>query len=119
MDVTEVDERDSGWEDCAPRFRVYFQTPPASGGAVATYDLTGVDVAQAIAWAQSKAGPETCYSIALVREVSDHDPNGGRGLVWLLGADPSGVPDDPGGAAYERMVKRIATPIEVPAFDRP
>ncbi|MGH3454963.1 MAG: hypothetical protein ACRDP2_11140, partial [Nocardioidaceae bacterium] len=57
MQVTQVDERDSGWEDDAPRFRVYLHGSgeTSTAGWTDTYDITGADVLQAIDWAQRQA----------------------------------------------------------------
>jgi hypothetical protein len=53
MQVLQVDERDSGWEDPDPRFRVYLHGSGATstGGWTDTYDITGADVLQVIDWA--------------------------------------------------------------------
>ena len=46
MQVIQVEERDSGWEDLDPRFRVYLHGSSATstGGWTDTYDITGADV---------------------------------------------------------------------------
>src|SRR3546814_8029806 len=50
-----------------------------------TWDLSGVDVLDAIRWAQDQAGDEGLYALALVRDEPESDPS--RGLVWLVGMD--------------------------------
>ena len=88
MSVVPVDERDSGWED-QPRFRVYVHGGTVldghdwTGGATATYDVTGADVLQVVDWAQRRATNGATYAIALV--VDDRQDR--RGLVCLLGID--------------------------------
>jgi hypothetical protein len=46
MQVIQVDERDSGWEDPDPRFRVYLHGSSATStaGWTDTYDITVADV---------------------------------------------------------------------------
>ena len=50
MQVIQVDERDSGWEDPDPRFRVYLHGSGATStaGWTDTYDITGADALQVI-----------------------------------------------------------------------
>jgi hypothetical protein len=127
VEITQVDERDSSWEDHGPRFRVYLHRDPGphapAGGSTDTYDITGADVAQVIDWAQRRAGDVQTYSIALVRDDGDaerRDPDAGRGLVWLLGVDGNDVPA-PGSSeatAQQRMLHRMAEPIRIPHRDR-
>lgn len=88
--IVAVDERDSGWEDDRPRFRVDLHTGGETSalGSTATYDVTGADVLQVIDWAQRQAGEDQVYAVALVRDEPRRDPSGtGRGLVWLVGRD--------------------------------
>jgi hypothetical protein len=81
-----VDERDSSWEDSDPRFRVYLFEKAQGFYATRTYDITGADVLEAIAWAQQKLrGEEGSIAVALVG--SHHFGKPGRGLVWVLGGD--------------------------------
>lgn len=87
MRVEPVDERDSGWEDAAPRFRVYlFDPATAPSYAVETYDVTEADVLETVRWAEARAGTDRRYAVALVRDTA---PWGAaeRGLVWLAGRD--------------------------------
>lgn len=93
MKVAPVDERDSGWEDRRPRFRVYFFAGDGPGNVTWTYDVTDADVLDVLRWAQRQAGEDRMYAVALVRD--DHPPHGGapqRGLVWLVGMDANGDP---------------------------
>jgi len=57
MDVVEVDERDSSWEDPSPRFRVYLYEDRHGSGSYGTrtYDITGADVLETIQWARRAA----------------------------------------------------------------
>jgi hypothetical protein len=54
--LTGVDERDSGWEDDHPRFRVYLHGSgeTSTWGWTDTYDITGADVLQVIDWLSAK-----------------------------------------------------------------
>ena len=75
-----VDERDSLWEDDAPRFRLY--TFRGAGNAVTTLDLWDCSVEEALD-AGEQAGVDGClWSLALV-----HGTGSQRGLVWLSGYD--------------------------------
>lgn len=92
MQVEQVDERDSAWEDPRPRFRVYLHGSGegSTHGWTDTYDLTGCDMLQAIDWAQRQAGDRLTYAVALVRDDAERErrnPGCGRGLVWLVGMD--------------------------------
>lgn len=129
MEVFEVDERDSSWENDCPRFRVYLHGsgPDATHGWTSTHDLTDCDLLQALDWAQREAAGRLTYAIALVvddAELARHDPEHGRGLVWLIGRDGN---DDPGDAdtrdlrladAQRRMLARRRDPVGVPVADR-
>jgi hypothetical protein len=87
MKVTPVDERGSGWEDSAPRFRVYLFSGPGPGHTTSTFDVTEGDVLDAIRWAQLEAGNDRTFSVALVRDERQAGGNMVRGLVWLVGMD--------------------------------
>ncbi|HEX5542442.1 MAG TPA: hypothetical protein VFX60_12925 [Micromonospora sp.] len=91
MRVEEVDERDSSWEDTNPRFRVYLfeggDEATWSSWRVATYDIEGVDILEVIRWAQTQAGEERLYAVALVGEREAAPPGFRRGLTWLVGMD--------------------------------
>ena len=114
----EVDERDSCWEDGAPRFRVYLHSHPGPSSATSTFDLTGGDVLQAVDWAQSHVSPGGTYAVALVRDRRGADgPE--RGLVWLVGIDGNTDPsNDAETDALRRMAERVTTPVIVPPADR-
>ena len=125
VSIVPVDERDSGWEDHRPRFRVYLHGSGESstGGWTATYDITGADVLQVIDWAQSQAGDSRTYAVALVyddKANEESSPGSGRGLVWLVGMD--GNDHDPQNAfvvaTQERMLRRRQAPLVVPPADR-
>lgn len=125
MQVLPVDERDSGWEDPAPRFRVYLHRSGESTtlGGTATYDVTGADVLQVIDWAQRQAGDRLTYAVALVRDDGERErlnPGFGRGLVWLVGMDGNDGTDE-GTAEREvqqRMLLRRTDPVGIPETDR-
>lgn len=77
-----VDERDSQWEDDAPRFRVYVFE--GAKNAVTTTDVVGATAEQALEAARALALDDRhLWSLALVRD----DGRMGRGLVWLSGND--------------------------------
>lgn len=125
VSIVPVNERDSGWEDHRPRFRVYLHGSgeASTGGWTATYDVTGADVLQVIDWAQAQAGDIRTYAVALIyddRTKEGTSPGYGRGLVWLVGMD--GNDHDPDGAgvvgAQERMLKRRSAPVAIPVGDR-
>lgn len=93
---TPVDERDSNWEDRQPTFRIYIQsaTDTNTSASTATYDLTGVNVIEAIEWARRNSSFTDSYAVALVYDDAYRDqlnPGCGRGLVWLLGHDANDV----------------------------
>jgi hypothetical protein len=124
VQIVQVDERNSGWEDPRPRFRVYLHGSGAdsTSGWTDTYDVTGADVLQTIEWAQRQAGGTLTYAVALVyddRAAEQLNPGFGRGLVWLVGADGN----DSGYDRVERdrqrrMLARRADPVLVPGADR-
>ena len=92
MRVEPVDERDSGWEDPSPRFRIHLFSGDEPGHATSTYDVIGGDVLDAIRWAQKNAGSDRMYSVALVRDEVRADGETARGLVWLVGMDANDSP---------------------------
>lgn len=123
-EISSVDERDSAWEDSAPRFRVYLHGSGESttSGSTDTYDITGADVLQVIDWAQRQAGDTLTYAVALVYDdaaLEAQNPGSGRGLVWLVGMDGN---DHPSGRreseVQRRMLARRKDPVVVPAADR-
>lgn len=112
MRVDEVDERDGSWEDHHPWFRVYlFQggDVPGHSWSVETYDVQDADVREAIDWAETQAGDDRLFAVALVgRQSEDVDPVGARrGLTWLLGLDANAAPhDDTEERAWRGMLTR-------------
>ena len=125
VNVVLVDERDSGWEDPRPRFRVYLHGSGAdtTSGWTATHDITGADVVQVIDWAQRQAGSSRTYAVALVVDDEAREqarPGDGRGLVWLIGTDGNDHdPEDPCLVeTQQRMLRRRDMPINVPVADR-
>ena len=117
MDVIEVDERDSTWEDPRPRFRVSVQHPEGDGYVTETTDLLEADVLQAVDWAQRRATEHegALWSLALVSD----DRRGLRGLTWLVGADANDPPeDDLDVDRRARMLARRSDPVVVPTPDR-
>lgn len=125
MQVRQVDERDSGWEDPNPRFRVYLHGSgkTSTGGWTDTYDITGADVLQVIDWAQRQAAHRLTYAVALVRDDKEQErinPGFGRGLVWLVGMDGNDGTGE--GSAEEevqgRMLLRRLGPVGIPETDR-
>lgn len=125
MRVTQVEERDSGWEDDRPRFRVYLHGSgeASTGGWTDTYDITGADVLQVIDWAQRQAGGRLTYAVALVHDDADEErrnPGHGRGLVWLVGMDGNAHLTDQAetAAVHRRMLARRRSPVAVPEPDK-
>ncbi len=122
IDVVRVDERDSGWEDDRPRFRVYLHGSGRSEtqGWTVTYDVLGADVLQVVDWAQRQVRDDETYAVALVRDEQDPDGRRRRGLVWLVGRDGNddGRDDVRIAAAQARMLARREAPVGVPAGDR-
>lgn len=125
MQVTQVDERDSGWEDHHPRFRVYLHgsSETTTGGWTDTYDIIGADVLQVIDWAQRQAHDRLTYAVALVRDDAEMErlnPGHGRGLVWLVGMDGNDNTDDDAEErlVQQRMLARRRIPVGVPEADK-
>jgi len=91
MEAHRVDERNSDWEDAAPRFRVYlFKRGRGENYAVTdTWDITGADVLEALRWAQDRAGQDALYALGVVRDELKfrEDAHPSRGIVWLVGMD--------------------------------
>jgi hypothetical protein len=102
MKIEPVDERDSGWEDHTPKFRVYVFDESGQRGeqdgtlgqgyATSTWDVTGADLIDVIRWAQDRAGDRGLYSVALVAD--GYETHARRGLVWLVGMDYQDTPVD-------------------------
>ncbi|MCD9152942.1 hypothetical protein [Aeromicrobium duanguangcaii] len=124
IEIAQVDERDSSWEDHHPRFRVYLHGSGESStyGWTDTYDVTGADVLQVIDWAQRQAGGLLTYAVALVSDLDSHAEKVevDRGLTWLVGIDGNDNTDrDPRGAESQlRMLARRHDPVIIPAKDR-
>lgn len=117
MDATEVDERDSTWEDHHPHFRVYVQERSGEVFTTETTDLTGGDVLQAIDWAQRRAAAHTdaVWALALV----GRDSRALRGLTWLVGMDANDPPSDDHEINLRlRMTTRANRPVGVPSRDQ-
>jgi hypothetical protein len=79
MDVTEIDPRDQTWEIDAPRYRVYFHD---SHGNSHEHEIAGVEVTEALAWAEHERRDRSFILYACV-------PHDGIGLVRLSGRDPN------------------------------
>jgi hypothetical protein len=90
--VEPVDERTGEWEDHRPRFRVYLFEPTDAARSLrtSTYDVTGAEALEVIAWAEQQAGEDGLYAVALV----SRNPRGERGLTWLQGVDANAGPGD-------------------------
>ncbi|NYH80570.1 hypothetical protein FHR84_003936 [Actinopolyspora biskrensis] len=85
-----ADERDNGWEQHQPRFRVCFFAggdAPSASWSTDTYDAAGADVLEVVQWAQDHAGSERLYAIALVDEDHTLPADQCRGSTWLVGMD--------------------------------
>ncbi len=86
MNIEEVDERDSTWEQHDSIFRVYFAR--GIDRAVTTFDVSGATFSEVREWAMGEAADGTLIAIALV----SRDARGLKGLTWLLGMDPNDQP---------------------------
>jgi hypothetical protein len=86
MDIAEVDERDSTWEQHESVFRVYF----AQGidRSITTFDVSHATFSEVRKWATETALDDTIIAIALV----GLDSRGLKGLTWLFGMDPNDHP---------------------------
>ena len=115
MKIETVDERDSGWEDHHPRFRVYVfdengqheepDRTPIQLYATGTWDITDADLLDVLRWAQDRAGERGLYSIALVAD--GYGTQEERGLVWLVGEDYQDTSlDDRSRHVQETMLRR-------------
>jgi hypothetical protein len=124
MNIQPVDERDSGWEDHDPRFRVYLfeESAPVDGPdgssrqgyTTGTWDIVDADLLEVVRWAQDQAGVRGLYSIALVADR--YGSNDERGLVWLVGEDYQDTPaDDRSHQVQARMRSRRGRAIVGPA----
>jgi hypothetical protein len=112
MDVIEVDERDSSWEDPWPRFRVYLYEDHKGSYATRTYDITGADVLEVIQWAQDNVrGEDGLIAVALVGTHYGGEER--QGLVWLLGSDDvySSEPTETERAVLDKMRARGTRPL--------
>jgi hypothetical protein len=79
MDTRGVDPRDQTWEIKHPKYRVYFHD---SKGASDEYEVEGADVAEVLAWVDTRRGNRTFVLYACV-------PRDGLGLLRLHGSDPN------------------------------
>jgi hypothetical protein len=116
MQVIQVDQRDGGWEDSDPRFRVYLHSSGETSTARLDRHLRHHQrrPAAGIDWAQRQAGGHLIYAIALVRDAADEERRNlgyGRGLVWLVGMDGNDSADDhpQERAVQQRMLSRRKT----------
>jgi hypothetical protein len=83
--VRPVDPRDTNWEVWDPRFRVYFWRSLGQGWMSREFELSGVDVVAALAWAAEHAEGQESYTVHCVVEGAAD----GAGLVRLAGEDPT------------------------------
>lgn len=123
VQIVQVDERDSNWENDSPCFRVYLHgSGETTHGWTDTYDITGADVLQVIDWAQRQAGDSLTYAVALVcddRAREQFNEGGARGLVWLVGMDGNTDAHSPKETEIlNRMLARRRHPVGVPQSDR-
>lgn len=86
MNIEEVDERDSTWEQHESVFGVYF----AKGvdRSISTFDVSKATFSEVQRWAAGEATEDTIIAIALV----GLDSRGLKGLTWLFGMDPNDHP---------------------------
>lgn len=92
MHVEPIEERTSDWEDHRPRFRVLLFEPIEGTPSfrTSTYDVTGAEALEVLAWAEDQAGDEGLYAVALVGQ----NARGEQGLTWLQGIDANSAPGD-------------------------
>lgn len=79
MDSRAVDPRDQTWEVDRPTYRVHFHDEHRASDE---HELTGADVTEVIAWAQTHRGRRGFVVYACV-------PRDGLGLLRLTGSDPN------------------------------
>jgi hypothetical protein len=93
MHVRPIDPRDTVWEIDSHSYRFYFwepQPPPQPNLPVhpvsyhsSEFEVTDVDVAEVIAWAEATASPGSTYTLYAVIDQGNE-----RGLIRLAGVDP-------------------------------
>ncbi len=106
--ITEVDERDSCWEDHSallPDLR--FDAGREGSHGTATYDIAEADVLQVNDWARRQAGVDGLCAVALIGEANDDVDamRANRDLTWLISADANDVP--PYGDAHAHLMHRM------------
>ena len=79
MNVHSVDPRDQTWGIEQPSYRVYFHT---ASGASDEYEISGADIDEILAWAETQRAERTYVVYACV-------PDDGLGLLRLVGSDPN------------------------------
>lgn len=88
MRAGEADERDSSWQQHAPRFRAFVYR--GADSAVTALDIVDASVEEALRAARDFAGGDAhLWSLALVAT----DEHGRQGLVWLSGMDYHDTPN--------------------------
>ncbi|WP_155838577.1 hypothetical protein [Arthrobacter castelli] len=100
MNIEEVDERDSTWEQHDSIYRVYFAKGVSR--AITTVDVSDATFSEVHKWAKEKASDDTLIAIALV----GRNARGLKGLTWLFGMDPN---DRPGSDIELRMFAEMST----------
>lgn len=122
MQVVQVDERTSSWEDSRPVFRVYLHGANDQNVRATwtdTYDITGADMLQVVDWVQLQGGGTLLWSVALVGQHDNPDPSHRQGLTWLIGMDGCDVPMDKSEqTTLDRMARRLHDKVAIPAADR-
>jgi hypothetical protein len=95
-----VDERDTQWELHQSTYRVFVYTGEAAAN-VEAYDFASAELLDVLAWASTKVRPSQMFAVAALLS----DPQMGRGLVWLVGADPNGEPTNHTEAAMLKTMR--------------
>jgi hypothetical protein len=80
VNVTGIDPRDERWGVDTPAYRVYFHD---ARGTSDEYELTGADVTEVLAWAETERRGRTYVAYVC---TTGRD---GLGLIRLAGADPN------------------------------
>lgn len=123
MKISRADENSLTREAYDPVFRVYFHDslPEATRGATEVFDVSGLDVVQAINWAQRIARNQRTFSIAL---IDGRTRSGDVSITWLVGCDGnddalagSSDVDQWVAAQQRRMLLRRQCPVGIAPFD--
>jgi hypothetical protein len=101
MNVDRIGSTDLDFEIETPAYRVCFwrQPSPDQGASAAWYELSGISVRQAIAWAEENARADQTYTLYALFDMpwpsdSEMEVATRRVMVRLFGIDPTKNPGD-------------------------